>query len=103
MFTGECWISDANERPGLDDGRFGVGWNHIGNIGRDQREFWEQVKTPSSRRSVGFDIAIFQEDLTELPKRFWLGVEWLTEQFYVATGPADPRALESDRQRHTRA
>lgn len=93
MFSGKCWISDAAERPDLDDDdRFGAGWNHIGSIGSDERALWEEIRKPS-RRSAEFHIAIFQNELTELLPRFWLGVEWLTEQLYVASGPAEPRRL----------
>lgn len=91
-FTGECWIADANRLPDLTDGHFGEGWSHIGRVDRDQREFWKQIKSPS-RRTVGFYIAVHQDHLTELPQRFWLGVEWLTDQLYVATGPTVPRPL----------
>lgn len=92
-FSGECWISDAAERPDLDDdGRFGARWNHIGRIGSGERALWDEIRKPS-RRSAEFYIAIFQDELTVLPPRFWLGVEWLTDQLYVASGPAAPRTL----------
>ncbi|MFB9907472.1 hypothetical protein [Allokutzneria oryzae] len=91
-FTGACWISTANELPELEDGCFGGEWTRVGQIGKDEAEFWKQFKQPS-RRSVGFYISIFREDMTVLPPRFWLGVEWLTDQLYVATTPAVPRAL----------
>lgn len=91
-FSGECWISTAAEAPDLVDGRFGAGWDHVGRIDRGEQEVWRNLQT-ASRSSAGFYISVFAEDLTVLPDRFWLGVEWLTDQFYVASGLARPRAL----------
>jgi hypothetical protein len=93
-FSGECWISEAATLPGVDENGFGAVWRNIGHIARSEEDLWQHfTKRPVSRRTAEFYIAIMQEDLTKLPARFWLGVEWLTGQLFVATGPAGPRLL----------
>lgn len=93
VFTGECWIADAGTRPDLDESGFGAGWNHIGHVNRGEEDLWRHFAKTARKRSAEFYISVLQKDLTELPARFWLGVEWLTGQLYVATKPAVPRKL----------
>ncbi|HEX6354762.1 hypothetical protein [Actinophytocola sp.] len=92
-FTGECWISEADTRPGLDEGGFGTAWRNIGHVDRSEQDLWQHFAKSSSRRSAEFYISIMETDLAELPTRFWLGLEWVTGQLFVATGPAKPRVL----------
>lgn len=93
-FSGECWISEAATRPGLDEDGFGAEWRNIGHIARSEEDLWQHfTKWSVSRRTAEFYIAIMQTDLTKLPARFWLGVEWLTGQLFVGTGPAAPKPL----------
>lgn len=91
-FSGKCWISTAPEPPGLRDGQFDAGWDYVGCIDREEDAVWRKFQE-QSRRSAEFYISVFKEDLTALPDQFWVGLEWLTGQLFVGSGPARPRML----------